>query len=373
MVLKKGFKLRLISGISALALMFSSSVVAIEAESKTPRHLSRGDLNAQLDKIKSDISNKSTKTKNLMKNIKNLQSQIDIEKQKLEALNNEKTEQQAKIDQLQIKLEEQRETLAKLVKDEYVSEDGLAQIEVLVNADSFWDLLDKADIMQKLSTRDLENIKAYSSSLDELDKAKEELAKLQDSSSSTTTRLSENKNELETTLKDNNAMIASLKNKETQIAFEKRKQEEETSKAHMDYVSSNTSQYTKGRYRHPVPGYRITSPYGRRGRGFHYGVDFSGPGISGKPILAVADGVVIKANSSARWGHGWGYHVMIDHGNGYATQYAHMSSVTVRPGQHVKAGDVIGYVGNTGHSFGFHLHFETWKNGTRYNPASELN
>lgn len=373
MVLKKGFKLRLISGISAFALMFSSCVVAVDAKGKTSRRLGRGDLNAQLAKVRSDISNKTTKSQNLMGNIKSLQSQIDVEGQKLEGFNQAIAEKQAKIDELQANLEEQRETLAKLVRDEYVSEDGLAQIEVLVNADNFWDLLDKADIIQKLSTRDLENIRTYSASLEELDRAKEELAQLQGSSSAAKSRLSENKKELETTLKDNNAMIASLKNKETQIAFEKRKQEEESSRAQMAYIASNTSQYTKGRYRSPVPGYRITSPYGKRGRGFHYGVDFSGPGIGGKPILAVADGAVIKANSTDRWGHGWGYHVMLDHGNGYATQYAHMSSVAVRPGQHVKAGDVIGYVGNTGQSFGFHLHFETWKNGSRYNPASELN
>lgn len=372
MVLKKGFKTKLISIASVAALMFSSNVVAIEAKSRTSRHLGHGDLNAQLTKVRNDISSRSSKSQNLMSNIKGLQNQIDVEGQKLETFNQSISEKQAKIDELQAQLEEKRETLAKLVRDEFVSEDGLAQIEVLVNADNFWDLLDKADIMQKLSNRDLENIKTYSGLVDELDKAKQELSQLQGSTSATKSRLTENKKELENTLKDNNAMIASLKNKETQIAFEKRKQEEDTSKAHMDYVASNTSQYTKGRYRFPVPGYRIFSPYGKRGRGFHYGVDISGPGINGKPILAVADGVVIKANSSDRWGHGWGYHVMLDHGSGYATQYAHMSSVAVRPGQHVKAGEVIGYVGNTGQSYGAHLHFETWKNGTRYNPATEL-
>lgn len=373
MILKKGLKVKLISGFSVAALMFSSSVVAIEAKSKTSRHLGHGDLNAQLAKVKSDISDRTTKSQNLMGNIKSLQSQIDTEKQKLEDLKQAAAEKEAKINELQAKLEEQREALAKLVIEEYVSEDGLAQIEVLVNADNFWDLLDRADIIQKLSKRDLENIRTYTASLEELDRAKEDLAQLQGSSSATESRLSENKKELETTLKDNNAMIASLKNKETQIAFEKKKQEEEARKAQMAYIASNTSHYTKGRYRSPLPGYRITSPFGKRGRGFHYGVDFSGSGINGKPILAVADGAVIKANSSDRWGHGWGYHVMLDHGSGYATQYAHMSSVVVKPGQHVKAGDVIGYVGNTGHSFGAHLHFETWKNGTRYNPASELN
>lgn len=369
MILKKGFKTKLISISSVVALLFSSTVVAVEAKSRA----AGVDLDTQLARVKRNIKESESKVQKINSSIEEVQGHIESEGQKLESLNQAITEKQAKIEELQVKLEEQRKVLAKIVISEYESEGGLDQVGALINAENFWSFLEKVDICQKLSKKNLEIIRSYNTSLEELDKAKEDLAKLQDSTSATKSRLSENKKELEATLKDNKAMITSLKNKETQIAFEKKKQEEEASKAQMAYIASNKSQYTKGRYRSPLPGYHVTSPYGKRGRGFHYGVDFSGPGISGKPILAVADGVVIKANSNDRWGHGWGYHVMLDHGSGYATQYAHMSSVIVKPGQHIKVGDVIGYVGNTGHSFGAHLHFETWKNGARYNPASELN
>ena len=76
------------------------------------------------------------------------------------------------------------------------------------------------------------------------------------------------------------------------------------------------------------------------------------------------------ANGSDEWGYSWGYYVSIYHDSTYSTLYAHMSSVAVSAGQKVKKGDIIGYVGNTGYSFGNHLHFEVYKDGTRVNPGA---
>ncbi|MCI5728844.1 MAG: M23 family metallopeptidase [Clostridia bacterium] len=104
----------------------------------------------------------------------------------------------------------------------------------------------------------------------------------------------------------------------------------------------------------------------------HRGIDIVGAGIYGAPIVAAQSGTVITAYTSDTWGYGWGYHVMIGHSDGYATQYAHMSRVVVKKGQYVQKGQVIGYVGNTGDSYGAHLHFELWSNGTRINPSAVL-
>ena len=72
------------------------------------------------------------------------------------------------------------------------------------------------------------------------------------------------------------------------------------------------------------------------------------------------------------WGSGWGYYVMIDHGDGYATQYAHCDEILVNVGDAVKRGDPIALVGDTGDSYGAHLHFEVWDNGTRIDPLPFL-
>ncbi|MCG6568740.1 M23 family metallopeptidase [Tessaracoccus sp. ZS01] len=106
-------------------------------------------------------------------------------------------------------------------------------------------------------------------------------------------------------------------------------------------------------------GYRVGAGFGQRGKWsrYHTGQDFPAP--TGTPIYAAASGVVLSPTAG-----GWaGTNVVIQHNNGGSTLYAHMSRKAVRTGQTVKAGQLIGYVGNTGRSFGSHLHFEYYKPG----------
>lgn len=98
---------------------------------------------------------------------------------------------------------------------------------------------------------------------------------------------------------------------------------------------------------------------------FHTGIDFTAP--VGTEIYATGDGVVEKAENE---GNGYGVHVVINHSYGYQTLYGHMSRVKVKPGQKVKRGEVIGFVGNTGTSSGPHLHYEVIKNGEKINPVN---
>ncbi|MEO9327167.1 M23 family metallopeptidase [Gordonia aurantiaca] len=110
----------------------------------------------------------------------------------------------------------------------------------------------------------------------------------------------------------------------------------------------------------PLGQYSFTSAFEMRWGTMHGGIDMAAP--LGTPIHAVTDGVVIKAEPASGYGH-W---VQIRADDGTVTMYGHMSGsgVLVREGQHVTAGDVIALVGNEGFSFGPHLHFEVWKNGT---------
>ena len=98
---------------------------------------------------------------------------------------------------------------------------------------------------------------------------------------------------------------------------------------------------------------------------FHAGMDFTAK--IGTPIYATGNGKIEKVESSAR---GYGKYVIIDHGFGYKTLYAHMSKFKVTIGQKVNRGDVIGYVGNTGLSSGPHLHYEVHKYGEKINPVN---
>lgn len=121
----------------------------------------------------------------------------------------------------------------------------------------------------------------------------------------------------------------------------------------------------KGTFILPFRG-MISSRYGYRSRGFHTGLDLAGP--TGSSIVAADGGKV----TLARWNGSYGYCVIIDHGNGFQTLYAHCSRLLVKQGQKVGQGEVIARVGSTGNSTGPHLHFEVRINGKTVNPSSYI-
>ena len=124
-----------------------------------------------------------------------------------------------------------------------------------------------------------------------------------------------------------------------------------------------------GQFIWPVPGYRNCSRwYG----GSHKGVDICA--AAGTPIYASAGGTVTKAGyNKAGAGTGYGYSIIINHGNGYTTVYAHCLSLVVHAGQTVKQGQLIGHVGSTGRSSGNHCHFEIRRNGSYIAPQNVFN
>jgi murein DD-endopeptidase MepM/ murein hydrolase activator NlpD len=127
----------------------------------------------------------------------------------------------------------------------------------------------------------------------------------------------------------------------------------------------------------PVPGYEVTTEYGVPGSswstGYHTGVDYAAP--EGTEVVAAAGGTVVYAQDD---GGSYGNRVVIEHEDGYYTTYNHLSEIDVEVGQEVTAGDPIGEVGNTGNSFGAHLHFEVtqggdgWSSGDFVDPAGWL-
>ena len=147
----------------------------------------------------------------------------------------------------------------------------------------------------------------------------------------------------------------------------KQKQLEEERKQNNIVISSETG------YLWPLPGYyRLSSQFGYRIHPItgvahsHTGIDI--PASGGTPILAAKSGQVV----TSAYHYSYGNYVVIDHGNGNSTLYAHMSSRAVSEGQMVTQGQVIGYVGTTGSSTGNHLHFEVRDNYTRVDPESKF-
>ena len=137
-------------------------------------------------------------------------------------------------------------------------------------------------------------------------------------------------------------------------------------------IGSDADWVGTGIFAWPLPqSFTITSQFGYRTDPFtgeisyHSGTDIAAP--YGTPVLAAAGGTVTVANATDPWGGSYGYYVKIQHDGTFDTLYAHCSSICVTPGQQVRQGEVIGYVGSTGNSTGNHLHFEVWEDGQRQN------
>jgi len=138
-----------------------------------------------------------------------------------------------------------------------------------------------------------------------------------------------------------------------------------------DYLRIQKDIYMATPKGYPLEG-NISSSYGRRDnpfsgeRTFHSGVDISA--TPGMPIRATADGVVTYSG----WTQSSGNVVLIEHGCGFSTAYAHNRSNGVKVGQRVKRGEIVAYIGSTGKSTGPHVHYEVWERGRRINPSKFL-
>ena len=138
---------------------------------------------------------------------------------------------------------------------------------------------------------------------------------------------------------------------------------------------SGNDEYTGGQFGWPLPGYSmLTSYYGWRfnNSDFHTGLDISGSQCYGKTVVAANPGTVAFVNTAYKAGVGYGIYLIIDHGGGYSTLYAHLSAIDVNVGDVVARGTPIAKVGATGWATGPHLHFEVRIDGKTQNPLSYL-
>lgn len=250
-------------------------------------------------------------------------------------------------------------------------------LEVLLDATSITDFLVRFGLVEKIAEQDmamLEELKIRRAQVEGLRntlKTKaDNLAALKKSVEDEKTRLDAQREEQERAL---NAIRT-----QRDLLAKALAEEEEASRQLAQRIRelqrvSRGGPYTGGRFGWPVPASaRVTSDYGMRlhpllnERRMHTGVDIGAP--EGSSVVAVADGTVIFAG----WFGAYGNTIVIDHGGGVASMYAHLSSISVSEGQKVDRGDNIGRVGDTGWSTGPHLHFEVRVNGDPVNPWGYL-
>ena len=249
---------------------------------------------------------------------------------------------------------------------------------VLFRATDFSDLLSRLDIINEIMRYDQRVIHDLKALQAEISAKKEELEGQKAESEAAKASLVEQKAELDTQRAEANALIQALRADSAEakaqmnaLAAEEEAILAEAVRLSRIYAQQNQDPATQGGYIWPVTSRYITSTVGGRtspggiGSTNHKGTDIGRVGYNSEVYAAKAGTVIISAYSSS-----YGNYVVLSHGSGNTTLYAHLSSRKVNVGQRVAQGPVIGITGSTGNSPGPHLHFEITEGGVRINPLS---
>ena len=398
-----------------------------------------------LETAESDIANSEEYNTALVAKITTLNEKIDVNRETIDTLNKNIAANQKLIDAANESIEEQLTALCERLRAIYMA-GSASDLEIILGAKDFSDMIDKITLVKNLSKYDKELIDQVNVKLDEINAKNEEQKKNKAELESTQTALNEDLAELNTTLEQNKEKLSKLQltaeqakefmknagDQQAQVqaeinryfneqeeaarqaAIAKRKAQEAQQKQSSSSSSSSSSSTEQSSqqesesqsggeapgdpepyvpapvvpssgYTGPAPGvFYISSYFGdSEGRGYgHGGLDIAGD--YNTPIVAADDGVVAYTYSSCihNWGKdmsyscgcggGYGNYVWIDHGNGKESIYGHLGSLVVHDGEKVTKGQLIGYMGSTGHSTGSHLHFECRYNGDRYDPLDEF-
>ena len=264
--------------------------------------------------------------------------------------------------------------------------------EVIFQANSFTDMLDRINMMEEIAASDQRRLQEMSDVAEEVIAAKEAMAEereaLEESKlelADTEVQLEEKRAEADTILQDLAAkgeefqeMLDESEDAQAELMAEIAKKEKELSKAQYEeklaaQAAAGNAPASNATWQCPVPYYTLTSAFGMRKHpvlGYnrmHNGIDMAC--ASGTPIYATRSGTVTVASYQAG---GAGNYVSINHGDGFSSIYMHMTHYIVYVGQQVSKGQVIGYVGSTGISTGPHLHFGISYAGTYVNPLAYI-
>ena len=370
------------------------------------------DLQSQADEIaakaadlQQQIADNQSETQSFVDQKANLDQQIELTRQQVENLTAQIQQYNLLIAAKQEELDEAEAREAELnemykLRLRAMEETGsVSYWEVLFNASSFTDLLDRIDMIAEISKADrtmLEELRAAAAAVadakteiqesrSEMEAAKTELdeqeALLSDQraeADAMIVTLLNQKDVLLAAAEENDAMEAEIRQQilDAQIAYEDALADEKAQQAIEDAreqassgsISKPSSTSSSG-FLYPLGASgSITDAYGYRYHPiygyykFHPAVDFAVP--AGTPIYATKSGTV----TAAEYNKYNGYYVAINHNDGYTSLYAHMTNYIVSPGQTVSQGEVIGYVGTTGVSTGPHMHFEITYGGASVNP-----
>ena len=342
------------------------------------------ELQSKISALSDDIANNMKKKELLDSEISVLSSEISNVESQISTYAELITQTEAELLDAQEREAAQYELFCKRVRA--MEERGtISYWSVLFKADSFTDLLSRLDFINEIMDSDQKVIQDLQDLQAEIEEKKESLETQKAESEAAKAELVSKKSELNKQREAANALVTQLRasQSEYQEDMDDLSAEAEAVQAQIVKLSKELaaqqaaqgkpSNAALGGYIWPVSSRRITSTFGGRaspggiGSTNHKGIDIGGVGYTTE-IHAAKAGTVIVSQYSRSYGN----YVVVSHGSGNTTLYAHMSSRKVSVGQYVNQGDVLGITGSTGNSTGPHLHFEITENGTRINPLKYL-
>ena len=347
---------------------------------------------AEISKLKQQKAEPQARANAIREKIAIVQAQINACNAEISKINSKIAKNKQMIAEKQDEIAKDKLEFKKRIRAIYMSNFD-SNIKILLGAKGFSDFLQLTQLTASISAKDKSMIEGLTAEIAELDKINAENQKMLDSQVAIRSTIRAKQQELEaqenevnqilgsinqdinTATKENNAIEKEIRAKQKALEDSIRK----NSYSSQTFINPNTG------FQWPVNGFRTISAGFQSNdavhRGHHNGIDISGGGIQGQPIRAIADGIVGTVNNSCTHnykksgnccGNGYGNYCVINHGtiNGsnYTAYYAHAQTITVSPGQKVTQGQVIGYVGTTGWSTGYHLHLGILKNNVWVNP-----
>lgn len=347
----------------------------------------RSEANAAVKALEGEAEKYSEKIAALDYQIQSTRAQLNTTRKIIDTLTEDIEEKQVELDETVKELDDKQELFETRIRVMYENGDT-TYMEVLLSSENFSDMLSHMEIVSQIMDYDKKVVEEYKALKLSIEQQKASLESDRKQQQDYADDLKVAYQEIEAQKKEYKALKAKVDSnielKKAEAERMLREQEQindeiaELSRQEAAAVSSSGGggggKVYSGSMTWPCPSYkRISSPYGYRThpisgtRKLHKGLDISAS--SGNPVIAAASGTVVKSYFSSSYGN----YVVISHGGGVMTAYAHMTRRLVSVGQRVAAGQQVGTVGSTGNSTGPHLHFEVYVGGSTVNPMNYFN
>lgn len=384
----------IIAALMAGMLPGTGSVPTAEAASKSQLQnrlaelkSARAEANAAVKALEGEAEKYSEKIAALDYQIQSTRAQLNTTQKIIDTLTEDIEEKQVELDETVKELDDKQELFETRIRVMYENGDT-TYMEVLLSSENFSDMLSHMEIVSQIMDYDKKVVEEYKALKLSIEQQKASLESDRKEQQDYADDLKVAYEEIEAQKKEYKALKAKvdsnieLKKAEAERMLREQEQinDEIAELSRQEAAAASSSggggggKVYSGSMTWPCPSYnRISSPYGYRThpisgtRKLHKGLDISAS--SGNPVIAAASGTVVKSYFSSSYGN----YVVISHGGGVMTAYAHMTRRLVSVGQRVAAGQQVGTVGSTGNSTGPHLHFEVYVGGSTVNPMNYFN